>query len=112
MPSVTSPPRSFGDFWPEYLAAHADPRTRATHYCSTALGVTLLLCFAAGGGWWALVAAPVAGYAPAWAAHALFERNRPATFRHPLWSFAGDFRMAFLAATGRLRAELDRAGVR
>ena len=110
-PSGTETTASFGDFWPTYLRAHADPRTRRVHYCGTAIGVGLLLCFIAGGGWWALIAAPIAGYAPAWTAHALFEHNKPATFTHPLWSFAADFRMAFLAATGRLRAELDRAGV-
>ena len=102
---------SFAAFWPHYLAAHADRRTRACHYCGTTLGVLILLCFAAGGGWWALVAAPIAGYAPAWAAHAVFEHNRPATFDHPIWSFAADFRMLFLAATGRLAPELARAGV-
>jgi hypothetical protein len=101
----------FAAFWPHYLAQHANPRTRAVHYCGTVLGCLLLGCFAVGGGVWALVAAPVAGYGPAWAAHALIERNRPATFTHPLWSFAGDFRMLYCAATGRLRAELARAGL-
>jgi hypothetical protein len=102
---------SFGEFWPHYLRAHPDPRTRATHYAGTSLGVLLFLCFLAGGGWWALVAAPIAGYAPAWIAHAVFARNRPATFDHPLWSLMADFRMLYLAATGRLRPELTRAGV-
>jgi hypothetical protein len=110
-PAPTESMVRFGDFWPTYLRAHANPKTRAVHYCGTTLGVAVFLCFVAGGGWWALIAAPIAGYGPAWAAHAIFERNRPATFSHPLWSFAADFRMLFLAATGRLRAELDRAGV-
>jgi hypothetical protein len=108
---MTEQPTSFAAFWPHYLAAHADRRTRAVHYCGTALGCLLVLCFAAGGGVWALVAAPVAGYGPAWAAHAFVERNRPATFSHPLWSIAADFRMLYLAATGRLRAELVREGL-
>ncbi len=55
---------SFAEFWPEYLAAHADPRTRAAHYCGTASGVLLLIAFLAGIGWWLLPAALVAGYGP------------------------------------------------
>ena len=104
-------PSSFAAFWPIYLAAHADPRTRAIHYCGTSLGILIFLCFVAGGGWWALIVAPIAGYAPAWIGHAFFEHNRPATFSHPLWSLAADFRMLYLAATGRLKPELTRAGL-
>jgi hypothetical protein len=102
---------SFRDFWPTYLAAHVDPRTRAAHYCGTVLGVLLLGLFLMGVGWWLLPLALIAGYAPAWGGHALFEHNRPATFEHPLWSFMGDFRMLFLAATGELRAEYERLGL-
>ncbi len=99
---------TFAEFWPHYLDAHRDRRTRAMHYLGTGLGSVLLLAFIASGDWRLLVAAPVAGYACAWIGHGVFEGNRPATFGHPLWSFYGDFRMLFLWATGRLGPELER----
>jgi hypothetical protein len=109
---MSEKPQSFAAFWPYYLAAHADRRTRALHYCGTSLALLLIAGFALGGNPWLLAAAPVAGYGPAWIGHMVFERNRPATFTYPVWSFLGDFRMLYLAATGRLRAELTRAGLR
>jgi hypothetical protein len=100
---------SFGEFWPHYLRAHADPRTRALHYLGTSLAVLLLLGFLATADWRPLIAAPVAGYGFAWFAHLVFERNRPATFGHPLWSLVGDFYMLYCWLRGRLGAELERA---
>jgi hypothetical protein len=104
-------PANFTAFWPYYLAAHADPRTRAVHYCGTALAFVLLVAFVTTGSLWLLPAIPVAGYAPAWLAHSHIEHNRPATFGHPLWSLIGDFRMFYLAGTGQLTAELERLGL-
>lgn len=101
---------SFAEFWPYYLRAHRDPRTRACHYTGTGLGVLLLLAAAIRLDWRFLVAAPIAGYAIAMLSHPAFEGNRPATFRHPLWSLLADFYMLALWATGRLGPELERAG--
>jgi hypothetical protein len=103
--------QSFAAFWPYYLREHADARTRGFHYVGTTLGMALLLAFLATLDWRLLIAAPIAGYAFAWIAHAFIERNRPATFTHPLWSLMGDYRMLWCWATGRLPAELARAGV-
>jgi hypothetical protein len=100
---------SFAEFWPHYLRAHGDPRTRAAHYLGTSLGILLFLAFIATGDWLLLPCVLLAGYGFAWLAHAGFEHNRPATFDHPLWSFVGDFYMLYCWATRRLGAELERA---
>ena len=41
----------------------------------------------------------------------IVERNKPATFSYPLWSFISDFRMFFLWLIGALDRELQRHGV-
>jgi len=45
----------------------------------------------------------VAGYAFAWVGHFFFEKNRPATFTHPLYSFMGDWVMWKDILTGKIR---------
>ena len=102
---------SFADFWPHYLREHSRPGTRILHYAGTSLVVLIALAAIATATWWLLALLPLAGYGFAWSAHAAVERNRPATFTHPLWSLAADFRMWFLWLTGRLRPELERAGI-
>src|SRR5205807_10192803 len=99
---------SYAEFWPRYLAAHADRRSRALHFLGTLTALALIVTAAVEQDWRWLVAAPVAGYGPAWLGHIVFERNRPATFAHPAWSLVSDFRMLGLFLTGRLAGELER----
>lgn len=101
----------FDSFWLHYLREHSRPQTRALHYVGTSLVVALALAALLLGRWWLLLLLPVAGYAFAWAAHFLVEKNRPATFTHPLWSLIADFRMWALWLSGQLGPELSRAGV-
>ena len=102
---------SYADFWRRYLLAHADPRTRASHYLGTALAGAALVVALFERDWRWLVAAPILGYALAWLGHLVFEHNRPQTFGHPAWSLFSDFRMLALFASGRLGPELRRAGL-
>jgi hypothetical protein len=101
----------YAEFWPRYLSAHADPRTRALHYLGTAGALACIAAAAMAGDWRWLGAAPIVGYGPAWLAHAAFERNRPETFSHPGWSLMSDFHMLGLFLAGQLGGELRRARI-
>src|SRR5438094_10666023 len=68
------PYRSFGAFYPFYLSQHAERTCRRLHFLGTTLG---------------LAAGIVAGYAAAWVGHFFFEKNKPATFTYPVYSFLG-----------------------
>jgi len=103
---------NYDDFWLFYLREHAKPQTRTLHYIGTGIAVLGIVACVVLGKPWFLLAAPVAGYGPAWIAHFFVEKNRPATFTYPLWSLGSDFRMAFCWLTGQIDEELARAGVR
>jgi hypothetical protein len=102
---------TYAEFWPRYLALHADWRSRALHYVGTTAALAFVVLAALEADWRWLVAAPIAGYGPAWLGHVGFEGNRPATFGHPIWSLASDFRMLALFLCGRLAGELRRAQI-
>ncbi|MCP4329531.1 MAG: DUF962 domain-containing protein [Alphaproteobacteria bacterium] len=104
--------QTFAEFWPYYLGEHARPLTRRLHYLGTSLGILLFVLALSLAEPWLLLAALIAGYGFAWFAHFAVERNRPATFTYPLWSFAGDFKMLWLWLTRRLDPELEAAGVK
>ena len=99
---------SFQAFWPYYLQEHSRPLTRGLHVAGTSLALAVLLIGVFSGSLAWIIAAPVIGYGVAWPAHMLVERNRPATFTHPLWSLQGDLWMTLLWWTGRLEAEIAR----
>ncbi len=101
-------PSTFDEFWPHYVHAHRNPVNRALHYVGTtaALGSVAAAALTLNPTW--LLVAPVAGYGPAWIGHFVFEKNKPATFGHPLWSLRGDFKMYALAIRGKMAAEVER----
>lgn len=99
---------TFAEFWPYYLAEHSRPATGAFHLLATGAWLGLLVAGAASRTWWLLALIPVAAYGLAWFSHFFIERNRPATFQHPLLSLLADHKMAFYLVTGRLGRELAR----
>jgi len=104
--------KSFSDFWPFYVSEHSKPGTRLLHLIGTATGLLLLIYFIASGRWYFFPLAFIPGYGGAWLGHFLIEKNRPATFQYPFWSFIGDYKMIALMMTGKIGRELKRANMR
>src|SRR5947209_457161 len=95
--------QSFAEFYPYYLGEHSRSGTRRLHFAGTLAAMALVVAFVLTWNWWLLLAAPVAGYLTAWVGHFAFERNRPATFHHPWYSFLGDWVMFKDMLTGKIR---------
>lgn len=98
---------SFGDFWPYYVRAHSRPLTRMLHAIGSVAAIACI-CLALSVSLWFLALAPVIGYSFAWYAHFFVEGNKPATFGHPFYSLAADYRMLFLMMAGKMDAEVAR----
>ena len=94
---------SFGEFYPYYLGEHANRSCRRLHFTGTTLAVLQWLAALSFGEPWLLLSGLVTGYGFAWVGHFFFEKNRPATFTHPLYSLIGDFAMARDILAGRIR---------
>lgn len=102
---------TYAEFWPYYLGEHRVKLTRALHFIGTSLAVVVLALTVWSANIWLLAAAIVQGYAWAWASHFFVEKNRPATFTYPGWSFISDWRMWALMLSGQLDAELAKYSV-
>jgi hypothetical protein len=94
---------SFAAFYPFYLSEHANRTCRRLHFVGTSLGLACLAAALATLNPWWLLAGLLIGYAFAWVGHFVFEKNRPATFTYPLWSFMGDWVMWSEILRGRIR---------
>jgi len=99
---------TYSEFWDFYLREHSQPMTWGLHFAGTLIGIAVLVWLIVSGRWYWFPVCLVIGYAFAWFAHFVIEKNRPATFKYPLWSFISDYKMLFLMLTGRLGRELTR----
>lgn len=94
---------SFREFYPFYLGEHANRTSRRLHFIgSCGVIVLVLVALAKGDARW-LPAALACGYGFAWVGHFFFEKNRPATFKHPWYSFLGDWVMFADIVSGKIK---------
>lgn len=94
--------KTFQEFYPYYLAEHSNVNCRRLHFVGSTLALACLgLLLWTGNPYWLLFGL-LCGYGFAWIGHFVFEKNRPATFRRPLYSFLGDWAMYRDILAGRL----------
>jgi len=104
--------KSFSEFWPFYVREHSRGGTRLLHLIGTTIGLGVMIYFIASGRWWLFPLGLIPGYGGAWMGHFLIEKNKPATFQYPLWSFMGDYKMIAMMITGRISDEVEKAAKR
>jgi len=97
---------SFSEFWPFYVSEHSKPATRLLHLIGTILGTGCMILFVASGKWFLFPLGLIPGYGAAWFAHFLIEKNKPATFEYPLWSFMADYKMIAMMLVGKMDKEV------
>jgi hypothetical protein len=99
---------SFDEFWKFYVGEHQHPLNRTLHFIGSSCGLAIGLGSLATGQLWALPAALGVGYGFAWVGHFFVEKNKPASFTYPLWSFRADWVMWYKILTGVMDDEVRR----
>lgn len=93
---------SFAEFYPTYLSQHSNRICRRMHFIGSTLALLSLVTLVLTGNPWWLLTALLCGYGFAWVGHFVFEKNRPATFRQPLYSLMGDWVMYSQMLAGKI----------
>lgn len=94
--------KSFAEFYPFYLQEHSNRTCRRLHFVGSTLALLCLFALFLTGNFWFLLGGLLFGYGFAWIGHFGFEKNRPASFKRPLYSFRGDWVMWRDILTGRI----------
>jgi hypothetical protein len=94
---------SMAEFYPFYLSEHSNRTSRRLHFAGTSLGLLWIAASIATLNPWFLLGGLLSGYAFAWVGHFFFEKNRPATFSYPFYSFAGDWVMWSEILRGKIK---------
>ena len=99
---MSKPIKTFEAFYPYYLKEHSHKICRLLHVIGTTFVLALLVTSLIHLNPYWLIFVPITGYGFAWVGHLFFEKNKPATFKYPLWSLKSDFKMYFDILSGKL----------
>lgn len=96
------PIRQYEDFYRFYLSEHQNVTSRRLHVVGSLAGLYGVYKAVRTGRKRYIAFGLVTGYACAWVGHFFFEKNKPASFKQPLYSFISDWRMLGDVARGRV----------
>ena len=105
MTTATTDPKdfkTFAEFYPFYLGEHRNRTCRRLHFLGSTLVLLCLAMLIVSGRPQYLLYALLCGYGFAWIDHFGFEKNKPASFKRPLYSLMGDWVMYRELWTGRI----------
>jgi len=94
---------SFKAFYPYYLKEHRNVTCRRLHFIGSLLVLMIIISALLSQKYALLWLLPVIGYGFAWVGHFFFEKNRPATFKHPFYSLWGDWVMFKDILSGKIK---------
>jgi hypothetical protein len=100
--------KDYTEFWDFYVREHSQPMTRYLHFIGTSLGIVMLIWFLRSGAFLYIPFAFLVGYAFAWFSHFAIEKNKPASWQYPFWSFISDYKMMFCMLIGKMDEEVER----
>ena len=102
MPAPQTPIRNYNEFYRFYLTEHRDITSRRLHVLGSAIGGYFIAKAIRHRKPKYVLYGLVPGYACAWIGHFKFEKNKPASFKQPFYSFISDWRMLTDIARGNL----------
>lgn len=92
--------KTLKEFYPYYLTEHTNLTSRVLHFIGTGLVILSVFTGILFHEWRFILATPFLGYGFAWVGHFFFEKNKPSTFKYPMFSLASDFLLFWELLTG------------
>lgn len=84
---------TFKEYYEHYITLHQNKWCRRLHVAGQLTTVLFVVLCISWKTWSLLILTPFIVYPFAWTGHFVFEKNKPAAFRKPLWAKACDWIM-------------------
>ncbi|MBV2167053.1 MAG: DUF962 domain-containing protein [Kaistella sp.] len=95
--------KTFKKFYSYYLSQHRKKWTRIFHFAGTLLVIAVIIYVLQSGKERFLWYLPIFGWGFSAFSHYVFEKNKPTSFKYPVFTLISDFRMFFELLTGKTK---------
>ena len=94
---------SFKKFYPYYLSEHKNKINKLLHVIGSLFALFFLFIIIFLREYHLIPLSLLFGYFFAWVGHFMFEKNKPATFKYPIYSLMGDWVMLKDILLGKIK---------